>query len=320
MMNDFAICDRSALARWGEQGLMERIGPPLESPSDWSLPSAKALDDSVLRACRLEATPVRPLHVLVNSEARRIRSARVVSHIWSGPLPEGALLRLNPGVLIASPRFCLQQMAPRASLASIAAVGTEICGSYALSPRAEGGFHNRLPLDTPEGLAEHFAHERGFGSGRVREALPFVCPGSRSPMETVVVLFFTLPEEAGGCGLPAPQLNVRIEIPPDLQRALNVPYIVVDLCWPNQRVILEYDSYTWHLSSRRTYDSTQSRNEGLRDEGWTVGSVTAGILRSDAQRELLVKRVMSQFGRKPPSDEAFRLRQRLLVEELLAIR
>lgn len=297
---------------------MERIGPPLVSPCGWSLPSAAALDDGVLRAARLEATPERPLHVLVDGEAHRIRSGRVVSHIWSGLLPQGALLRLGPGVLLASPRFCLQQMAPRSGLATVASVASEVCGSYSLSPRAPHGFRERPPLDTPEALGEHFARERGYGSGRVREALPYVLLGCRSPMETVVVLFFTLPEALGGCGLPAPLLNVRVDIPPDLQRALGVPYLVVDLCWPDQGVILEYDSYTWHLSPR-AFDGTQSRNEGLRDEGWMVRTVTAGILASDSLRELLVSRVTRRFGRRLPNDEAFRLRQRRLVDELLAV-
>lgn len=317
-MSNLAVCDRSALARWGEPGLAERIGPPVANPRDWTLPSAAALDDAVLRAARLEATPERPLHVLVNDEARRVRARRVVSHIWSGPLPEDALLGLTPGVLLASPRFCLQQMAPRAGVATTAAVAMEICGSYAISPRAPHGFHKRPPLDAPEALVARFAAARGYGTVRVREALAYVVGGSRSPMETVVVLFFTLPKELGGCGLPAPGLNVRIEIPPDLQRALGVPYLVADLAWPERGIILEYDSYTWHLSPRR-FDGTQSRNEGLRDEGWMVRTVTAGILRDDALRELLVSRVMRRFGRALPGDEAFRLRQRLLVEELLAI-
>ena len=135
-------------------------------------------------------------------------------------------------------------------------------------------------------------------------------------METVVVLFFTLPIGVGGCGLPAPLLNVRLEIPPDLRAAIKKPYVVVDLCWLDQRIILEYDSYRWHTTPA-AMDSDSTRNEGLRDEGWMVRSVTAGILKDDAMRRLLVSRVMARFGRELPSDPAFNQLQANLVRDLL---
>ena len=136
-------------------------------------------------------------------------------------------------------------------------------------------------------------------------------------METVVVLLFTLPVELGGCALPTPALNVRLEIPPDLQRAIMKPYVVVDLCWPDQRIILEYDSYLWH-SSTLAVDSDSTRNEGLRDQGWMVRSVTAGMLANDDMRRHLVARVTERFGVRLPADQSFEALQHDLVEELLA--
>ena len=50
-----------------------------------------------------------------------------------------------------------------------------------------------------------------------------------------------------------------------------------------------------------------------------VRSVTAGILSDDGLRRLLVSRVMRRFGQSLPEDEAFDLRQRLLVRELLGV-
>lgn len=318
-MHDIVVSHRSALARWGEKNLVQRLGGPCTNPTDWTSPSARGLDVADLRRARLEATPERPLHVLPCRQERRLRCSRVVSHVWSAPLPADAFYRLAPGILICSPGFCLQQLCDGASTAQAAATAMEVCGCYALSARAPHGFHERPPLETPEDLAARLEREHGRGARRAREALRLVVPGSRSPMETVVVLFFTLPVELGGCGLPAPQVNVRVEIPDDLRAALRRPYLVVDLCWPDQRIILEYDSYTWHLSPH-SFDGTQSRNEGLRDEGWMVRSVTAGILADDGLRRLLVSRVMQRFGRALPGDEAFDLRQRALVCELLSVR
>ena len=109
---------------------------------------------------------------------------------------------------------------------------------------------------------------------------------------------------------------MRVEIPPELQRAIGKPYVVVDLCWPDQLIILEYDSYLWH-SSALAVDSDSTRNEGLRDEGWMVRSVTAGMLANDAMRRHLLSKVTERFGIKLPNDPEFDRRQHDLIQELL---
>ena len=146
------ICDRSALARWGERGLSERLGDPCEDPGEWSLPTRCGLNREELRAVRMRATPERPLHVLVSSRSGRVRLRDVVSHVWSTPLPTGALYQLSSGIYLASPEFCLQQMAPRRGVASVAALCMEVCGAYARSPWVGDGFRGRPPLSDPERL------------------------------------------------------------------------------------------------------------------------------------------------------------------------
>ena len=311
------VDDRSALARWSEPGLVGKLGEPLAAGTPWTTDAASVRDETVLRAARLMVTPEHPLHVLVPDPARRIRTPGVVSHVWSTPLPEGALVQLTPEVLIASPSFCLQNISARDDEIGAAVAAMEICGSYGRSIGAPNGFYKRAPLESLEGLRAHFDATHSHGARRARIALSHVVPGARSPMETVVVLLFTLPVELGGCGLPAPQLNVRIEIPPSLQAALRKPYVVVDLCWRDRRIILEYDSYLWH-SSARAVDSDSTRNEGLRDQGWMVRSVTSGMLSNDAMRRELVGRVMARFGRELPSGEAFDRLQSRLVRRLLS--
>lgn len=299
---------------------MERLGGPCAPPpgGSWSLPSASCLRELDLRGARVEATEERPLHVLVSSAASRVRSRRLRCHVWSTELPEGALYQLTDQVLIASPGFCLQQMSARSSLARGAAVGMEICGLYARSPRAPGGFRARPPLEGAAQMAERLEGSHGYGARRAREALAYVLDGSRSPMETVVVLLFTLPVECGGCGLPRPCLNMRVEIPPALQAALGKPYLVVDLCWPEWDTILEYESYLWHRARSRV-DADNARNEGLRDLGWMVRSLTAGMLLNDDVLDELVGKVAARAGRRLPDDGSLRARRHELVRELLSL-
>ena len=311
------VCDISARTRWAEPGLTLRLGPPVTPPPNWSTSGETALNEGILRAAQLEATPERPLHVLVSSAGERINSDRIVSHVWSTSLPDGALHRLTPQVLLVSPSFCLQGMAAGTSLVKATVTAMEICGEYGRTPLAKDGLLSREPLANLSDLQDHFARIHSYGARRAREALACAIAGSRSPMETVVVLFFTLPTNLGGCGLPAPLLNVRLEIPRELREAIRKPYVVVDLCWPEQRIILEYDSYLWH-SSAAAVDSDSTRNEGLRDQGWMVRSITAGMLANDAMRRHLVSRVTERFGVALPHDQAFDQLQHDLIHELLS--
>lgn len=312
------VCDKSALARWADPRLPFCVGLPLDdpAPSEWTLASARSFKLANLHAARLEATAQRPLHVLVPSPEERVRSKLVRSHVWSRPLPKGAIHRLTDEVLIASPRFCLQQIATCSGIVRIASAATELCGSYGRSPNMPQGFCKRAPLLAPDSLLASLSDYDEYGAQRLRDALAYVVQGSRSPMETVVCLLFTLPIELGGCGMPKPQLNQRIEIPPSLQRALEKPYLVVDMVWPEWLVILEYDSYEFH-STRAQIDEGNPRNEGLRDLGWMVRSVTAGMLTNDNVLRELADKVTQRAGIALPTDEEYLTKRHDLVRELL---
>lgn len=53
--------------------------------------------------------------------------------------------------------------------------------------------------------------------------------------------------------------------------------------------------------------------------GWMVRSVTAGMLANDQMLDELVRKVATRAGHQLPDDDAYRLRQRALVRELLAL-
>lgn len=313
----FTVCDISALARWGEQGLAQRLEVVDATQVPWTLASAGEVTPEALRRARLEATRERPLHVLVDCRERRLRVPHLVCHVCAGPLPEGSLYRLSDEALLVSPSLCLRQLSARASLTFAAAAGFEICGEYGCSPHAENGFYQRAPLCSVAELRSRIEKDGGYGAGKALQALDYVVAGARSPMEAALVLLFVLPQEVGGCGLPLPEVNLRIEISPQLQAALGKAYLVADICWPAWRIILEYDSALFHDGARETA-YTRSRNEGLADEGWMVRSVSAGLLADDALRRNLVEKVMARAGRELPGSWAYDALQHDLVQRLLS--
>ena len=81
-------------------------------------------------------------------------------------------------------------------------------------------------------------------------------------------------------------------------------------------IIFEYDSYEFH-SLPRQVDLDHARNEGLRDMGWMVRSITAGMLANDAILREIADKAAARMGIVLPSDERYLLRRHDLVRELL---
>jgi very-short-patch-repair endonuclease len=66
----------------------------------------------------------------------------------------------------------------------------------------------------------------------------------------------------------------------------------VDFAYPEARVVLEYDSDTWHAGTMRRHRDAARRNQ-LRALGWTVIEVTASQLRHPAQLIAAVSAILA---------------------------
>ena len=64
----------------------------------------------------------------------------------------------------------------------------------------------------------------------------------------------------GGCGIPHPQLNPRIDLPAHVQRLTGNSVLFPDLFWPDTNIAVEYDSDKWHTGSSRIANDARRRN------------------------------------------------------------
>lgn len=258
---------------------------------DWSSGSASDLD--ALEELGIPATSQSPVHLLCPSRSTRVQSRRVVNHVCSGRLPKGSLRRLGPGVLICSPELCFVQ-AGKDGVGYAAAVGMELCGNYGRCS-SHRGFIERDPLCTPDDLAGYLADLKNIsGLERARRALPLVLAGSRSPLETKTAIILTASVQLGGYALPKPICNHTV-IPTSAERPLyQAPYYIIDLCWPEQKVALECDSYTHH----RTHDELEHdamKANSLTSTRWTCLQATSGQLSGD-QLDVLARQLSATLG------------------------
>lgn len=313
------IANISALRAYSEEGFLSRLEGPLAAGSvDWALGSAFDLRHIDIAALGLAATREDPLHILVDEKYDRVRSGRLKSHVWSTPVPPGSLFRLSDEVLVSSPGFCVLQLAARRSTAVLTAACMELCGGYGRDPGCERGFRDRAPVARPSELKAYLDGAAGaYGSAKAREAARLCLAGSRSPMETVLALILLLPAQMGGAGFPPEAcLNYRIDAPwGSFQTGRR--YYLADLCWPEQRVICEYNGLDYH-ADRASYGRDVTRNEELRDLGWDVHVATAATFSSLQVREGFLARVAESLGIDAPdqSTEAFRARNDLAADLL----
>jgi very-short-patch-repair endonuclease len=61
--------------------------------------------------------------------------------------------------------------------------------------------------------------------------------------------------------------------------------LVVDFCWPEQRLIVEVDGYAWH-NSRRSFEVDRQRDVKLTLAGYRVIRITYARIVHDAARLL----------------------------------
>ncbi len=198
----------------------------------------------------------------------------MVTHEWR-EVPDKSFVDLGEGFLISTPEFCFLQMAVQLSLVRLIALGYELCGTYACvegapAQRREGRLMSVSQLATFLGRAADVR-----GSKKARRALRYLLDGSASPMETVLAMMFCLPYHMGGYGLPTPKLNYCVDVPSDHRKLADRSYCVCDLCWPELRLAVEYDSSLYHLDPGRQ-ESDARRRSTLAALDYTVVTVSKG--------------------------------------------
>jgi Protein of unknown function (DUF559) len=105
--------------------------------------------------------------------------------------------------------------------------------------------------------------ERFRGVRRLREAVPLIRVGARSPMETRARLIMLR------AGLPEPQLNL------DVRHPVTGEWLAQpDFVWPELRVIAEFDG-DHHRTDRAQWQADIVRKRLLEDAGWRVITYTA---------------------------------------------
>lgn len=235
-----------------------------------------------------------PLHFTVAEERdRRQRCAHC--HVAPTSLREGLVVPITGDVFAPPPEIALIQGSRGFDLPRIALKGSALCGAFAIT--RDGHLTGREPLTSP-GAVERLSrtHRDLAGCIAVRSAVPWMLPRGASPRELASALALALPTHHGGYGLLRPLLNQRVDVTRRGQPAAAKRYYVADLCWPAQRLILEYDSDAFHLTSSQHYYDAVKRTT-LEEMGYRVITLTSRQLRSLDEMDKVAAIIAKALGR-----------------------
>ena len=134
------------------------------------------------------------------------------------------------------------------------------------------------------------------GQKKASRALRYIADGSGSPMETILFMLLTLPNSLGGYGLPAPELNKRINKGNAAKNRPGNEYYVCDLFWPEARIAIEYDSNLYHTGADRIARDAKKRFD-YDALDITPITVTNGQVRDEIEFEGIAKLVARRLHR-----------------------
>lgn len=228
---------RSALEYWRGHARSTRTGTELSvlaaqegatiaSPLPERPPAAADIPWDALEDLGITGTP---LHVIATGRSFRKPNESVRTHTLRRAHP---FIEVAPGLHVTTPEACFLQEAQTRSLAELAALGCELCGTYAVASDASP---QARPLRPRTSVADLTAFISGVpaqpGLANARRALAYLVDRSASRGQTAFILLLCLPTAQGGFGLPLPQVNdpLRIKNPSRGPRVMRRT-----LCWPDQ--------------------------------------------------------------------------------------
>lgn len=185
-----------------------------------------------------------PVELAVCHASARRRPDGLDVRMWPQGLVEGLVVHLEDNLYVCVPELAFAQLAGRLSRAELVELAFELCGDYVrldgalFEGRHLGGEH---ALSSPCRLRAACELFGGFrGAQNARTAAEVALANSWSPRESQLAALMTLSRPLGGYGCPAPVLNERVYLEPELARIADRGYVVPDILYRDGGFCLEY--------------------------------------------------------------------------------
>ena len=240
----------------------------------------------------------RPAHILLAGAARCRPSELCRSSACSLELSEGSFLCVCAGVYVASPELCyLREAACGASEPALLELGFELCGRYQTQRTGALPSYQARPLTCVRKLRAYTEmNASANGARKAAHAARWLANNSASPRETQLAIVLGLPCSQGGAGLGAPRMNYKVEASRKAQLIAHRSFFLCDLCWPEAKVDVEYQSREMHQGETARVSDSQ-RTKALKSMEWDVTEVTNVDFDSSTSMEAIVDTLRRSLGK-----------------------
>ena len=234
------------------------------------------------------------LDLMVPKRADRRRSKHVATHLCTNELPAGSFISLGHwrgdlDAYVCSPELAFLQAAHDGGAAEAIYAGYAMTADYRLDNLSPGGVTSRDKgmrdgrLTTKELIAAYLGRaSKVRGAAKAKALLPYVKEGSRSPRESGLCMFMSLPAHYGGFALGEAELNKKyfirdgynegrkrklrvLERTPDItltaKAEVGLDKVRAGLLPEVLTALIDYDSDAIHDGSEKIHKDAERRNE-----------------------------------------------------------
>lgn len=271
-----------------------------------------------------------PVHLLFNTRASRSKNSLVRAHLAKHEAPFGSVIDTPLGIRVASPLYCLLQMAQTLPETQLLMAMYELCGSFAVfrpSPFIEdvltqsGGAANlgrfawrrvqgangdltslwsRPPLVAVEELQDYAKRVKGLrGCVRFQKAADLVTGITASPFEAQLSILLSLPRRLGGEGMGTFENNARISLSADARKISGKTCCYADLLFEKtgskRPLIVECQGKVAH-ESYGSMISDSDRATALKQMGLEVVFMTYAQIVDRARFDVVRRLIARELG------------------------
>ena len=234
------------------------------------------------------------LDLMVPKRADRRRTKHVATHLCTNELPAGSFISLglwrgDLDAYVCSPELAFLQAAHDGGATEAIYAGYAMTADYRLDNLAPGGVASRDEgmrdgrLTTKELIAAYLGRaSKVRGAAKAKALLPYVKEGSRSPRESGLCMFMSLPAHYGGFALGEAELNKKyfirdgynegrkrklrvLERAPDItltaKAEVGLDKVRAGLLPEVLTALVDYDSDAIHDGSEKIHKDAERRNE-----------------------------------------------------------
>lgn len=233
-----------------------------------------------------------PIVFMVAERKSFIYSSRIKTVLRPQNLTQSSFSNINENIIIATPEYCFLTLAKNTPFEELVEIANNLCSRYLIDENKEYG---QCTMDehvcNTTLIRKYLTGVKNYkGLKKAILAVKYAVDNSNSPMESKLAVIICIPKVRGGYGLPKMKMNYYIKLSEEGAKLVGCEWLMVDMVWLNEKVIVEYDSDEAHLDSNQ-HSFDMARINALNQSGYRVITITKKDLRSvrnlDAVMEVL---------------------------------